>query len=242
MTTCTIPRLTAERLARLPLACADEPGVLGHIGVRVTPTALRCAATNGRILASLLVPLDAIDGEPLDLILDAEQFAAALKATAKGGTGRITLAIGAEEARLTNGAASAIVRRMAGSFPRLDHVFTRTVGRQWLPTVSSLDPVLLATAQRISGHKNPLLFSSPADPAARLDRLWSVQPAGPEDRLDLAQARQAVIAPAYWADHELAILIMPITRTPDARQLDLAAHAPALPLVAAASTAASIAA
>jgi hypothetical protein len=50
MTSFTIPRITADRLARLPLACADETGPLGHISVRVTPSAVRFAATNGRIL------------------------------------------------------------------------------------------------------------------------------------------------------------------------------------------------
>jgi hypothetical protein len=45
--------------------------------------------------------------------------------------------------------------------------------------------------------------------------------------------RAATTAPAYWCDHELAVLIMPITRSPDERQLDLSQHALALPQVAA---------
>ncbi len=235
MTIFTIPRLTADRLSRLPLACASESGPLGHVAIRITPTAARFAATNGRILASLVVPLDALTGEPCETILDAEALIAALKATAKQPGGRITVEIGAKEARLTNSTASAIVRRVDGTFPRIEHCWTRTTGRQWVPTLSSLDPVLLATAQKISGHKNPLLFSSPVDPAARLDRLWSVTGPTLEDRLDLVQARQAVIMPGYWADHELALLIMPITRTAEQRPLDLEAHAVALPLVAVAA-------
>jgi hypothetical protein len=229
MTLFTIPRITADRLSRLPLACADETGPLGHIGVRITPTVVRFAATTGRILASLVVPIDALTGDPGDVILDATQFTAALKATAKATGGRITVEIGPKEARLTNGTASAIVRRVDGLFPRVEHVWTRTAGRQWVPTMSSLDPVLLATAQKISGHKQPLLFASPVDPSARLDRLWSVPGPTLEDRLDLIQARQAVIAPGYWADHEMAVLIMPITRTAEQRPLDLEAHAIALP-------------
>ncbi|MBN8523902.1 MAG: hypothetical protein J0M02_01060 [Planctomycetes bacterium] len=224
-----IPRITADRLARLPLACADESGPLGHIGVRVTPTAVRFAATNGRILASLVVPIDVLTGDAGDVIFDAAQFATALKAAAKATGGRIQIEIGPKEARLTNGTASAIVRRVDGTFPRVEHVWSRTAGRQWVPTISSLDPVLLATAQKISGHKNPLLFSSPVDPAARLDRLWAVPGATAGESLDLAQARQAVIAPAYWADHELAILVMPVTRTAEQRQLDLQVHAVSLP-------------
>ena len=231
----SIPRITADRLSRLPLACADETGPLGHVSVRVTPTAVRFATTNGRILASLIVPLDVLTGDPLDTILDAEQFIAALKATAKATGGRIQIEIGPKEARLTNGTASAIVRCVDGTFPRVEHCWTRTAGRQWVPTISSLDPHLVAIAQKISGHKNPLLLSSPVDPSARMDRLWSVTGPSLEDRLDLVQARQSVTMPGYWSDHELALLIMPVTRTAEQRPLDLEAHAVALPLPAAAA-------
>ncbi len=235
MTQFTIPRITADRLSRLPLACADETGPLGHVSVRVTPTAARFACTNGRLLASLVVPLDALTGDSIDTVLDAIQFTAALKVTAKATGGRIQIDIGPKEARLTNGTASAIVRRVDGTFPRVEHCWTRTTGRQWVPTISSLDPNLVAVAQKISGHKHPLLFSSPVDPAARLDRLWSVPGPALEDRLDLIQARQAVSTPGYWADHELALLIMPITRTAEQRPLDLQAHTVALPDAAAAA-------
>lgn len=235
MTIFTIPRITADRLSRLSLACADETGPLGNISVRVTPTAVRFACTNGRLLASLIVPLDALTGDPLDTILDVDQLVAALKATSKATGGRITVEIGPKEARLTNGTASAIVRCIDGTFPHIEHCWTRTAGRQWVPTISSLDPVLLGLAQKISGHKSPLLFSSPVDPSAALDRLWAVPGAAAGERLDLVQARQAVIAPGYWSDHELAILVMPITRTADQRQLDLEAHALALPQATAAA-------
>lgn len=233
MTTFTIPRLTADRLTRLPLACADETGPLGHIGIRITATTARFAATNGRILASLVVPLDSITCDPQDVILDAEALTTALKTTAKATGGRITVEIGAKEARLTNGTASAVVRRVDGTFPRVEHVWTRTAGRQWVPTISSLDPALVAIAQKISGHKNPLLFSSPVDPAARLDRLWAVPGAATGEGLDLSQLRQAVSTPGYWSDHEMALLIMPLTRTAEQRPLDLQAHAVALPEAAA---------
>lgn len=229
MTSFTIPRITADRLSRLPLACADEIGVLGQIGVRVTPTAVRFAATNGRILASFLVPLDALDGEPLDLILDADQFTAALKATAKATGGRITITIGAKEARLTNGTASAIVRRVDGTFPNVEHVWTRPAGRRWVPAMCSLDGGLVAIAQKISGAKNPLLFASPVEPACRLERVWAVPGAMPDESIAAAYIRAAATAPAYWTDHELAFLVMPITRSDGERQLDLSQHALALP-------------
>lgn len=223
----SMPRTVADRLSRLSLACADEAGPLGQIGIRITPTFMRCAATNGRILASLIVPIE-YSGEPLDVILDADQFTAAMKASAKTGTGRITVDIGPTEARFTCGAAAAIVRRIQGAFPTFGHIWTRPAGRRWIPAVSSLDPGLVAIAQKISGHRTPLLFSSPVDPAVHLERCWAVPGASPDDTVSLVHLRAAIIAPAYWADHELAVLIMPITRSDGERQLDLSQHALAM--------------
>ncbi len=233
MTSFTIPRINADCLSRLPLACADETGPTGHIGVRITPTAVRFAATNGRILASFLVPIDSLDGEPIDAILDAGQFAAALKSTSKMAGGRITVEIGAKEARLTNGTSSAIVRRVDGTFPNVDHVWNRTAGRRWVPSMSSLDPALVSVAQKISGNRQPMLFASPVENGARLERLWSVPGAQPDENLSLAAMRAAIIAPAYFADHELAFLVMPITRSDSERKLDLSQHTLPLPQIAA---------
>lgn len=235
MTTFSIPRITADRLSRLPLACADETGPLGHVSLRVTPETARFATTNGRLLASLLVPLDALTGEPCEVILDADQFTAALKVTAKATGGRIQIEIGSKEARLTNGTASAIVRRVDGTFPRIEHCWTRTAGRRWVPTISSLDGNLVAIAQKISGSKNPLLFSSPVEQGTRLERLWAVPGAQPDESISVSSLRAAVTAPAYWSDHELAILVMPITRSDSERQLNLDAHAVTTPQVATAA-------
>ena len=235
MTTFSIPRITADRLSRLPLGCADEIGPLGHVSVRVTPTAARFATTNGRLLASLIVPLDGLEGDPCEVILDADQLTAALKVTAKSTGGRIQVDLGQKEARLTNGTASAIVRRVDGTFPRIEHCWTRTAGRRWTPTMSSLDGNLVAIAQKIAGHKNPLLFASPVEQGTRLERLWTVPGAQPDESISVSSLRAVVTAPAYWADHELAILIMPITRSDSERQLNLDAHARSLPLVAAAA-------
>lgn len=221
----SIPRLTAERIARLHLACAADLTAIHHIGVRVTPTAVRFCSTNGRILASLLVPIDDLQGTPGDLLLDHEQIAAALKVTTKASGGRIALEIGPQEARITNGTASAIVRRVDGSFPVVDHVWTRPAGRRWIPTISSLDPGLVTIAQKISGSRQPLLFASPVDPALGLERLWATAAVQSDVAVGLGQLRTVVAAPAYWADHELAILIMPITRSDGERQIDLGAHA-----------------
>lgn len=230
-----IPRVTADRLSRLALACANESGPLGAIGIRVTPTSVRFAATNGRLLASLIVPIDHLDGEPGDVVLDADQFTTALKATVKASGGRITVEIGGKEARLTNGTTSAIVRRVEGTYPNIDHVWTRPAGRRWVPTMSSLDSALVGIAQKISGRKQPLLFASPVEPGARLERLWAVPGASHDESVSLAAMRAAVSAPAYWTDHELAFLVMPISRSDDERQIELSQHAMSPQPVAAAA-------
>jgi hypothetical protein len=220
----SIPRIIADRLARLSSACADDATNISHIGVRVTPTAVRWSATNGRILACLLVPIDDFIGTPTDLILDQAQLAAAVKAAAKG-SGRIGFKIDEAEARVTNGNVASVVRLVSGSWPQVDHVWTRTAGRRWVPTISSLDGNLVAVAQKIAGHKNPLLFASPVEQGTRLERLWAVPGAQHEESISVSALRAVVSAPAYWADHELALLLMPITRSDSERQLDLAAYA-----------------
>jgi hypothetical protein len=158
-----------------------------------------------------------------------------LKSTSKTAGGRITIEVGAKEARLTNGTASAVVRRVDGTFPHLDHVFNRTAGRRWVPSMSSLDPALVSVAQKISGNRQPMLFASPVENGARLERLWSVPGAQPDENLSLAAMRAAIIAPAYFAENELAVLIMPITRSDSERQLDLSQHTLLLPQAAVAA-------
>ena len=230
----SVPRLTADRLARLCLASADDNSNIAHYGIRVAETQVRFSATNGRILASLIVPITDLLGDPTDLILDQAQFAAALKAVAKGSGGRISLKIDDTEARVTNGTVASVVRRITGTFPNVDHVWTRPAGLAWVPAMSSQDPMLLGIAQKIAGAKSAMLFSSPVEPDVALRRLWSSP--GREDRVEsvgVAALRKAVVAPAYWCDFELAILVMPITRSSEDRQLDLTAHAMQVPRVAA---------
>ena len=233
MTTVSIPPITADLLACLGLACASDNTAISHLGVRVTPMSVRFSATTGRTLASLLVPIDDFVGTPTDLILDQVQLAAAVKAAAKG-SGRIAFKIDEAEARVTCGTVASVVRRVSGTFPNVDHVWTRPAGRRWVPTMSSIDPVLAAIAQKITGAKTAVLFSSPVDPGARLERLWAVPGAQADESISLASLRAAVTAPAYWSDgFELSILIMPITRGDSERQINLDAHAMPLPQPAA---------
>lgn len=231
--TFSLPRTCLDRLARLCLACADDATNISHIGVRVGPSSVRFSATNGRLLASLVVLVDDFQGMPTDLILDREQFASALKLSVKA-TGRITCTINNDEARFSSGTVASVVRHISGSFPGVDHVWQRPSGRRWVPTMSSIDPQLAAIAQRIIGMKKAVLFSSPVDPGMRLERLWASP--GREDyaeSISLDALRSVVTAPAYWADYELAILLMPITRSDAEGQLDLSAHASALSQAAA---------
>lgn len=232
MLTFSIPRLTADRLARLGLACASDTTAISHIGVRISPTAVRFSATNGRILASLLIPVDDFIGTPGDLILDQAQLAVAVKAAARG-SGRIGFRIDEAEARVTNGTAASVVRRVSGTWPQVDHVWTRPAGRRWVPTMSSIDPVLAGIAQKITGAKTAVLFSSPVDSGMRLERLWAVPGTQHDESISVSALRAVVAGPAYWCDHELAILLMPITRSDSERQLNLDAHAIPLPQPAA---------
>ena len=232
--TFSLPRLTADQLSRLHLACDDKPGVIAHIGLRVRSDQVRFCATNGRLLASLVVPLQGITGEPADLVLDADQFTTALKLAAKAGQGSIQVRVEANEARITSGTLASVVRRIDGLFPNVDHVFSRTAGRRWIPTLASLNPSLVAIVAKISGVKRAILFSSPSDTALDLQRLWEANQG--EDAIRIQDARQAISAPAYWADHELAFLLMPVIRCVDERQFDLAAHG--LPQVQTATVAA----
>lgn len=230
----SIPRITADRLARLGLACdtGAPDTALANVGIRVGQQAVRCSTTNGRILASLVIPLDDQDSTG-EVILDREQLIAALKASAKGAAGRIQFTINDQEARISNGPIQAVVRRIPGTFPAVDHVWTKPSGRRWVPALCSLDHQLTTIAQKISGAKQPLLFSSPVDPGMRLERLWGTNQ--PDESIRVQDLRQAVTAPAYWSDHELAFLVMPITRPADERQLDLGRHVIALTTAAAAA-------
>jgi hypothetical protein len=232
----SIPRHSADRLARLGLACANDNTPISHIGVRVGLQAVRFSATNGRVLASLVIPVDDQQGTPGDLILDQDQFCQALKSAAKATGNRMTFKIDAQEARITNGTATAVVRRIGGAFPNVDHIWSRPAGWRWIPTMSSLDPGLVSIAQKIAGNKQPMLLASPVDPGGFLEMVWASPGKGDHAvTMLLADLRAAVTAPAYWADHELAILIMPITRSDGERQLDLSAHAMPLPQAAAAA-------
>lgn len=229
MTTFSILRSAADRIARLALACDAGTGSTAHIGLRITPSAVRFAATNGRLLACLVVPVEDLVGEPGDLVIDSSQLTTALKGMAKV-SGRIVLEIGPKEVRLTQGTTSAIARRIDSTFPQFDHIWIRTAGRRWVPTVSSLDPGLTSLAHKIIGTRQPPLFVSPVDPATRLERVWAVPGTQAGEAISLDSLRAAVTAPAYWADHEMAVLIMPITRSPDERQLDLGGFVCPMPL------------
>jgi hypothetical protein len=219
-------RPAAERLARIGQACAADSSAISHISLLVGSDRVRWAATNGRLLASLVIAIDDLEGEPGELLLDRDQLLSALKAVTREAGNRIAFLIGAQEVRLSLGTTAAVVRRVPGVFPRIEHAWSRAAHARWIPALCSLDPHLVATAQRISGSRTPLLFVSPVDPALGLERLWA-NPTPGEDRLNPIPAsgfRDAITAPAYWADAELALLLMPITRGDGERQPELERH------------------
>lgn len=197
----TIQRVTAERLSRFGLACGDDKTMLDHICIRVGTDKIRFCATNGRLLASLVVHCDQIQGSG-DIILDRDQFTTAMKSASKI-VGSVNFMIDVIEARVICRTMSTVIRRIDGKYPNVDHVWSRLTDKKWMPSLCSLDYFLVGLAQKISGVKTPLLFSSPVDETGN--------------------------KPAYWCDHELAFLIMPITRSDSERQLDFSLHAVSLP-------------
>jgi hypothetical protein len=218
----SIPTTILGRLARLPLAAdASASGPLRHVALRVTADQARFSATDGRILASLTVAIGDLDGpgSATDLILDGEQVRAACAALAKSNARRVVITCTGSEARFTAGHATAIVRLHEGAFPQVGHVWSRPADQRWVPAIGSLDPALVAIAQRIAG-KPKLLFVAPVVASTALHRLW--QPATPRDEtVSLADLQSLLRQPAYWSDGELAILVMPVARSADERALDL---------------------
>ena len=227
MITFTIPGAALPRLARLTLATdTDGPGPLRHVAMRVTSTAVRFSATNGRLLASVILDISDLLGDIGDLaesILDIVQITAACKLIGKHCHKPVTISIDKAEARVTFGSVSSLVRRHEGVFPSIDHIWTRTAGLHWVPCTSSLDPALAAIAQKIAGATR-MLFRTPVQPASGLQRLWA-SATEDEPSLEIAQLRNLVRSPAYWADLEMAILLMPITRADAEEQLDLSRFA-----------------
>ena len=227
MITFTIPGAALPRLARLALATdTDGPGPLRHVALRVTSTAVRFSATNGKLLASVILDISDLKGDIGDFtesILDCVQFTAACKAIGKHCPKPVTVSIDKAETRITFGTVSSIVHRHDGVFPSIDHIWTRTAGLHWVPCASSLDPALAATAQKIAGSSR-ILFSTPVQPDSGLQRLWA---AATEEEITpaLSDIRSMVRAPAYWADESFAILLMPITRADAEQQFDLARFA-----------------
>ena len=221
-----------DRLARLALATDTivQASSLRHISLRITPTQIRWSATNGRILVALVAAIEDLDGESGELIFDGEQLTAAAKALLKSpARGAVQVTIHGHEARLSLGDTSMLVRLHPGTFPGVDHVWTRPAEKSWVPCVSTLDHHLVSIAQKIVG-KSTVLWRSPTAPGAMLHRLW--QPNG-DGAVALTDLHALVNAPAYWADHELAVLVMPITRPGEAASLDLTpfavvTHQPAL--------------
>ena len=222
MTTFSFPSTLLDRLSRLHLATDGSlTAALGHLHLVVTPERFRFAATNGRLLAVVVGDITTPSIAFVDVLLDRDQFVNAIrsltKGLAKGSPTGIQVAIDTSEVRLTTGLTSALVRRVQMVYPVIDHAFTKPAGMRWVPCVSTLDIELAATARKIAGTPK-LLFSTPVPTSSPVPMLWASDPTATARTADL---QPVVRGPAYWADHELAILLMPITRGDAEPQLDL---------------------
>ena len=222
MITFSIPRATAERLARLHLACAsDESPAIVHIALRVIGDQVRFSATNGKILASVVVTTTDMVGSNTNCVLVKEQFTAGLKAALKVHGTRIAFKIGTDEARICNAGMESIVRILDTPFPVVDHVWSRPATKRWVPCIASLDPRLVEIAGKIAGNKAPLLLSSAVDPSQGLERIWANNG---DEAISLSSMRALTRTPAYWSDGELALFIMPVCRSDAEPQLNLSAQ------------------
>ena len=218
MTTFSFPAQLLPRLSRLVLAADSGNTVLDHLALRITPTAFRLSATDGKMLASMVHELTDVQGEPTDVILDRVQIVAACKLLSKAG-GRISVSIGETEARFTSGSVSGIVRLREGNYPKFENMWQRTEGQRWLPCAASLDPAYIAKAQAIMG-KSTLLFRSPVPAHSDALRIWKAEPGALLSPADIAAWANS---PAYSSDGVLAILIMPIARSDESHDLNLSA-------------------
>lgn len=201
-----------DRLSRLALVTDDSKAspVLRHIALRLAPEFIRFSSTNGKLLISMLVSIGAAEVDPTDLILDGDQFTAAMKALSRSTTSTVQVTIVDAEVRFTSGVSTAIVRRVPGTYPAIDHVWSKTKGAAWVPTLATLDPVLVGVAQKVMG-KGTLLFSSPVTDSAPLMPLWG-EVKGDARPPALSDLASLVRAPAYWTDGTAAVLLMPVTR------------------------------
>lgn len=218
----SIPRTSAERLARIHHACSvHQSPATDNIGVRIVGNMVRFTATNGKILASIAVTVTDLIGSDANLVLGKEQFANGLKAALKIPGNRIGFKIDTQEARICNAGMESVVRILDSHFPHVDHVWTRPASKHWVPCIASLDQRLTEIASKIAGNKQGLLFSSAIDSTHPLERIWAKDG---DEAVCISSIRALTRAPAYWSDGDLALFIMPVHRADSEPQLDLSAH------------------
>lgn len=214
-----------SRLVHLHLATDSErrSTALAHVHLQVSPDRIRFTATDGRLLVALTGATTISATGATDVLLDVDQFTTAMRALAKAtsGKGSIAVVIDVGEVRFTRGTTSVLIRRVAVTYPDIDHVFTKPAGLRWVPCVASLDQGLAETARKISG-KQSLLFVTPVQTGSPATQIW--RPLSARDgnvTVPLADLQPIVRGPAYWPDSELMILLMPVFRAAEESQLDL---------------------
>ena len=222
-----LPAKAFGRLSRLALATDQDPPldpritatVLTGVLMRVAENRALFTATDGKILVSIRHEVE-YSGPPVDVILRGHQFTQAAK-TMQGLRGNVTVQFtdDLKSMQFTAGGETAIVGTIDGTFPSYAAVWTRTVGQDWVPAVSAVDYRNVVLAQKISGMKAPIIFSSTIPAGSPARHLWTTD-VWEKMQPDMEALRKLVHAPHYWCDREMAVLIMPIN-TSDAQNLAL---------------------
>ena len=203
----TIPHASLDRLSRLHLACDKRSGLsLNHIALTIVGDTVRIAATDGRVLVCAL--FEAEGETDREIVLDGEQFTAACKAALKSRVNAVHLLIGHAESRLETRHGDSLVRHIDGTFPPLEAILRKHSAGTWIPSVSAIEPALLARGQKIIGRP-ALTLSSPVTPGSSLPCAWESQHPTPVTTHELGQATRT---PAFWTDGQWLVLLMPTTR------------------------------
>jgi len=246
MHTFSFPASILPRLAALHLACATGPGngALGHIALNIRGDTARFVASDGRLLAMVRTAVTwDIDQAPedIDAVLDAEQLttAAAAIAAHKSPSAPVAFALGKRELRITTKHGAHLVKIHELVFPMsgVQGLLTKYSTSAWVPTIATVDAKLMQRAHKFIGIKTTPLMRTPVDVGSSLSRAWNpaVAHQTPES-ISVQHFLHAANAPALWSDHEILVLIMPITMAA-AAPLDLTQWLPSSKLVMAAAAA-----
>jgi hypothetical protein len=227
----SLPRLANLRHATDP----TTRGALAHFHLAVTGDNARFTASDGHLLAILKLQVSDFDGESIDILIDGALFAAACATLLRADHAScVRISIGDGEVRFIRGMAVAVARIVDLAFPITSAFIDRYRGQTLVPAIASYAPALVTAAARIAGtRKSPLLLWSAA-PNASLVPCWTRDSEG---AVPYSAIAVLLSQPGIWADKELFLLLMPVSRSCQGAP-DIGAFIQAPLLSASASTAA----